>query len=126
MPVGDEQNPFAKRNRLIDLPVGQRLNVASKAADGTPVAASILKQALVLRYPDGLPASGKPSIKDAGGDLPALPCPRAIAKEIALAVGPPLLIELQAHAFLSRDKQARQILLPRVPGIDDSFDLGFG
>ena len=25
--VSDEQDPFAKRNRLIDLPVGKRLNV---------------------------------------------------------------------------------------------------
>jgi hypothetical protein len=92
--VGDEQDPFAKRNRLVDLPVGKRLNVGRKAADGAPVPASILKQALVLRDPDGLPASGKPSIKDAGGDLPALPCPRAIAEEIALAIGAPLLLEL--------------------------------
>ena len=124
--VGDEQDPFAKRNRLIDLPVGKRLNVGGKAADCAPVAARVFEQALVLRDPDGLAASRKPAIKDAGRDLPALPRPRAIAKEIAFAVGAPMLVQLQANALFSRDKQARQILLPRVPGIDDSFDLGLG
>src|SRR3546814_4215930 len=51
---------------LIDLPVGERLDVGGEAAQRGPVAARVFEQRLVLRDPDVAPASGEPAVENTG------------------------------------------------------------
>ncbi len=121
--VGDEEHALLERDCLIDLPVGERLDVSGKAAKRGPVTAGVLKQRLVLGNPDVAPAAGKPAVENAGRDLPALPRARAVAEEIAHAVGTAVFRLGETDALLGGFEPSGQELVPGVAGIDDGFEL---
>jgi len=121
--IGDEEHALLERDRLIDLPVGEWLDVGGEAAKRSPVASRIFEERLVLGNPDVAPAAGKPAVENAGRDLPPLPRARAVAEEVAHAIGAAVRRFLQTDAFLGRPELAGQELVPGVTGIDDSLEL---
>jgi hypothetical protein len=98
--VGDEEHALLQRYRLVDLPVGEGLDVGRETTERGPVTPRVFEQRLVLRNPDVPAAAGEPAVEDARGDLPPLPRPGPVAEEIAHAIGAAILRFLKADAFL--------------------------
>ena len=91
--IAHEQHALIEGQRLMDLPSRERLDIGSEPAKGRPVTAGIVEQRLVLRDPDRPAAALEPIVENCGGDLSPLPCPGAVAKEEALAVGCAFLVD---------------------------------
>ena len=84
--IGDEQHALVELDRLVDLPVRDRLHVGRQATKRGPVTPRVFEQRLVLADPDMSAPALQPVVEDAGGDLAALARARAVAEEEALAV----------------------------------------
>ena len=124
--IGHEQDALVHRDGLVDLPARQRLHVGRETAERGPVADRIGMERLVLADPDVLAATRQPVVEDDGRDLPPLPCPGAVAQEIALAVRASVLGQYQPHPLLVGLAEARNILGPGMAGIDDGLELRGG
>ena len=124
--IGHEQDALVHRDGLVDLPARERLHIGRETAERGPVADRVGMERLVLADPDVLATTRQPVVEDDGRDLPPLPCPGAVAQEIALAVRASVVGEHQPHALLVWLAQARDILGPGMAGVNDGLELRGG
>lgn len=96
-PVGNEQDAFRRGDFLADLPAGEVDDVGWQTADCRPVALRVFEERCILRNPDVAAIALEPLVENAGGRLPPLPRPGAVAKEEPGAVELAIRILFQRH-----------------------------
>ena len=121
--VGHEQDAFRHRHRPAQFPVAQGLDIEREAAQGRPVAARVLEQSFVLRYPDMTPLAPHPAIEDDARDLAALARSGAVAEEISHAIGLSLARGLEAAALVLWLEGPGNVARMRTCRIDQRLDL---
>ena len=62
--IGHEQDALLERDRLVDLPIGERLDIGGEAAQRRPVAARVFQERLVPEYDDRLVVDYESPVKE--------------------------------------------------------------
>ena len=121
--VRGEQDTCAEADFGLGFEFRQRMDIDANPAQGFPISYGITLERGVFGNPDMAAVAAEPLVHQDPGELPPLPCPRAVAEEKALAVDFALRVWHRIDALVRHDIAAGQIVFERVEGVDDGFEL---